>query len=245
MSRQKFLTVARSFVGYKESDGSHREIIDIYNSISPLPRGYKMSYFDPWCAAFVSAAGELAELGDVIIPECSCSQMMEKYKALGRFSQSADKLQSGDLVLYDWQRDGSPDHVGIVDSIGEKIKVIEGNMSDSVGYRLLSPNSANIRGFCHPAFDAAPPDAAGDAAPGVPQPLLPSLSLGSTGETTRAAQILLIGRGCRCGPWGADGEFGSATYGAVLRYQKIKNLTPDGIIGPATWSALLGIAPLA
>jgi len=240
--REKFVTLARSFLGATERDGSHREIIDIYNRISPLPRGYRMGYNDPWCAAFVSAVGELGGMGAVILPECACEAMIKLYKARGRFSEAEpENLRPGDIVMYDWGGDRVADHVGIIEEAGEKLKVIEGNMSDSVGYRLLSPNSANIRGFCHPAFDAAPPDAAGDAAPGVPQPLLPSLSLGSTGETTRAAQILLIGRGSRCGPWGADAEFGDGTYGAVLHYQQLHRLNPDGVIGMETWQSLLGL----
>lgn len=60
-------------------------------------------------------------------------------------------------------------------------------------------------------------------------------------EIVRAAQLLLIGRGFRCGPWGADGEFGSATYGAVYQFQRARGLATDGEIGPMTWARLLGI----
>jgi peptidoglycan hydrolase-like protein with peptidoglycan-binding domain len=56
----------------------------------------------------------------------------------------------------------------------------------------------------------------------------------------QAAQLLLIARGWRCGPWGADGDFGAATYGAVYRFQQGKQLLLDGEIGPETWSALIG-----
>ena len=34
---------ARSWLGRKEADGSHREIIDVYNTIRPLPRGVRMA----------------------------------------------------------------------------------------------------------------------------------------------------------------------------------------------------------
>ena len=38
-----------------------------------------------------------------------------------------------------------------------------------------------------------------------------------------------------------DGIFGSRTEAAVRRFQEIFNLTPDGIVGPATWYALVRI----
>ena len=54
-----------------------------------------------------------------------------------------------------------------------------------------------------------------------------------------AAQLLLIGRGYRCGPCGADGDFGPATYGGACAFQRGRRLEPDGVIGPLTWRALL------
>jgi len=38
-----------------------------------------------------------------------------------------------------------------------------------------------------------------------------------------------------------DGIFGSRTEAAVRRFQEVFNLTPDGIVGPATWYALVRI----
>ena len=61
--------------------------------------------------------------------------------------------------MYDWQDSGSgdntgvPDHVGIVVSIsGNTIRVIEGNISDSVGYRNIAVNGRYIRGYCLPDY---------------------------------------------------------------------------------------------
>ena len=63
---------------------------------------------------------------------------------------------------------------------------------------------------------------------------------GSAGKDVRALQILLIGNGFDCGPWGADGNFGGATQAAVLRYQKENGLLSDGMAGPETMTHLLG-----
>lgn len=70
---------------------------------------------------------------------------------------------------------------------------------------------------------------------------LPDLRRGDKGEVVRAAQILLNGRKCSVGAYGADGDFGPATEAAVLAYQRRNGLDDDGIIGPATWAALLGV----
>ena len=40
----------RSYLGCKEANGSHRKIIDLYNSHKPLARGYAVKYTDAWCS---------------------------------------------------------------------------------------------------------------------------------------------------------------------------------------------------
>ena len=100
--REKFVSLARSFLGASERDGSHKEIIDIYNRISPLPQGYRLGYHEPWCAAFVSAVGELGGMGSVVLPECACERMVKLYKARGLFSETEPaELRPGDIVMYD------------------------------------------------------------------------------------------------------------------------------------------------
>lgn len=158
--RQKFIKTAESYLGCKESDGSHKKIIDIYNTIKPLPAGYKMKYTDAWCAAYVSAMGSAAGLGDIILPECSCERMVKLYQKVGLWVENdAYRPQIGDLIFYDWDDSGSgdntgrPDHVGIVYAInGDTMTLIEGNISDKVGTLTKKINSKNIRGFATPNF---------------------------------------------------------------------------------------------
>ncbi len=68
---------------------------------------------------------------------------------------------------------------------------------------------------------------------------VPLLQKGDRGGYVQAAQALLILRGCSVCPDGADGDFGNNTQSAVLRFQAKRGLDQDGIIGPATWAALL------
>lgn len=74
---------------------------------------------------------------------------------------------------------------------------------------------------------------------------LPLLMIGDSGQYVKTAQTLLIARGYDCGnrPFvgveKADGEFGRCTERAVGFFQSKSGLEVDGIIGGATWAALL------
>lgn len=158
--RTKVVEVAKGWLGCKESDGSHKKIIDLYNSCKPLARGYAVKYTDAWCATYVSAVAIKVGLTDIIPRECGCNQFIQLAKAMGIWVENdAYTPKEGDIILYDWQDNGvgdntgSADHIGIVVSVSAgKIKVIEGNMSNSVGYRSLDVNGKFIRGFVTPKY---------------------------------------------------------------------------------------------
>ena len=255
--RNHVVATAEKWLGCKESNGTHKPIIDLYNSHKPLARGYAVTYTDAWCATYVSAVAIACGLTDIMPTECSCYYMVEKYKKLGRW-QEADSYvpKLGDVVMYDWGDSGSgdntgkPDHVGIVSYIsGNSMKIIEGNKSDSVAYRALSVNGKYIRGYCLPDYASkATGHTASDTTTYEPTVAttdysvqLPLLKKGCKGASVKALQILLIGYGCSCGSYGADGDFGSATNKAVLAYQKANGLEADGEVGPKTWAKLLGV----
>jgi Muramidase (flagellum-specific) len=158
--REKAVNTAIGFYGLRESDGSHKAIIDAYNAAPPLARGYKMSYTDAWCACFVSVVAIKASLLDIMPKEVGCGKMIELYQKIGRWQENDAYIpKSGDIIFYDWQDSGTgdnvgaPDHVGIVVSVsGGTIKVIEGNISNAVGYRNIAVNGKMIRGFGLPDY---------------------------------------------------------------------------------------------
>ena len=105
--RQNFVNTAASFIGCKEADGSHRQIIDIYNAHKPLARGYAVKYTDAWCATFVSAMAIKCGLTDIIPTECGCGQMIRLFQKLGEWQENdAYTPQPGDVIFYDWQDSG-------------------------------------------------------------------------------------------------------------------------------------------
>lgn len=158
--RNKVVETAKKYIGCKEADGSHRKIIDGYNAHKPLARGYKVTYTDAWCATFTSFVFIQCGLTGIAPTECGCSAMISLYQKMGRWQEDdAYVPQPGDIIMYDWQDNGagdnrgSADHVGIVVSVScNTIKVIEGNISDSVGYRSIAVNGKYIRGYCLPDY---------------------------------------------------------------------------------------------
>lgn len=150
------LKLARSWIGKNEIDGSHKEIIDIYNDHKPLARGYKAKYTDSWCAVFISALAIRCECTNIIPTECSCGQMIELFKKMGSWQEDGNIIpKAGDIIFYDWnKKDGWPEHVGIVENIsGNQVTVIEGNKSDTVGRRSIMVGDTLIRGYGIPKYD--------------------------------------------------------------------------------------------
>lgn len=158
--RQKVVKTAEAYLGCKESDGSHRKIIDIYNSHKPLAVGYKVTYTDAWCSAFVSTISIICGLTDIIPTECGCGRHIDLFKKLGSWVEEDTYIpKMGDIIFYNWNDNGvgecttGASHVGIVTSCnGKTIKVIEGNISNAVGYRNLSIGGRYIRGYGIPDY---------------------------------------------------------------------------------------------
>ena len=165
--RSKIIATAQSYLGYNEWDGSHREIIDIYNQQKPLPVSYKLKFSDSWCQCFVTVVFIQAGLKHLIYPECSCQRAIDGYinTGIGTWIENDAYIPSkADIIYYNWD-DGwdfatidnkmIADHVGIVVSCdGKKILVIEGNYQDQVKYRTIDVNGRFIRGFFVPIYES-------------------------------------------------------------------------------------------
>lgn len=253
MSRiDSILDIAKSYLGVAEGSAKHSEIISYYNK-ARYADAYKMTVNDPWCAAFVVACFARANCADLIPCVASCDQMISYFKKWNRFHKMSEgTIVRGDILFYDWNSDGGSDHVGIVsnNNMGT-LQVIEGNKTDSVGYRNIRIGDPTIVGVGRPAYDA---DSGVDS---TIKPIaqystyfeqfsysdrktifsLPILQKGSVGVYVRILQVLLkFKNGFNIE---IDGDFGEETDNAVLNWQLIKNLEIDGVVGRETWSSLL------
>lgn len=159
-ARQKVVGVMQGWIGCKESNGSHKKIIDIYNMHKPLARSYAVKYTDAWCATGASAAAIVAEMTDIIPTECGCNQMIELFKKMGSWQENDAYVPApGDYIFYDWQDNGAGDnqggaeHVGVVEKVaGRTITVIECNINNACDRRNLKVNGRYIRGYGVPKY---------------------------------------------------------------------------------------------
>lgn len=158
--RQKVADTALALVGIKEGTVEHKKIIDTYNAKLPkLPRGYKMGYDDAWCAATMTYIGIILGISDIILPECSCSAMIELYKKAGRWEEwDAFVPRPGDLVMYAWKGEKgentlAPDHVGmVVRKEGKTLTILEGNYENQCQTRDICVEYVKVRGYCLPDY---------------------------------------------------------------------------------------------
>lgn len=158
--RLQVVATAEQWLDCNEQDATHQPIIDLYNSHTPLARGYAVQYDDNWCATFVSAVSISLHLTDIIPTECGCERQIELFQQLDNWVEDDDYLPlPGDIIYYcvkntglgdcqDWS-----DHVGIVvGTCDDSIKVIEGNYKDEVAYRYIQRNDPIIRGYATPDY---------------------------------------------------------------------------------------------
>lgn len=162
-ARLALIASAEAWLGANESDGSHKEIIDLYNSHEPLAQDYTVQYTDSWCAVFVSAAAIASRETNIIPTECSCQRQIELFQQMGCWQENDNYLPlPGDIIYYAWGRQplfsdctGWANHVGIVvGTAGPFIKVIEGNRNDQVAYRYILQGYYQIRGFGLPDYSS-------------------------------------------------------------------------------------------
>jgi len=66
-----------------------------------------------------------------------------------------------------------------------------------------------------------------------------TIEFGACGDHVKLLQRELNFASFACGA--IDGDFGIKTLAAVKKFQKTAGLTKDGIVGPRTWDALLGV----
>lgn len=158
---QDVLNVMRGWLGYSEANGKFRQIIDLYNSVKPLPRGYAVKYTDEWCDTTVSAAGIAAGCSDLIGRECGCEQHVKIFQSMGIWIEDGTIVpKPGDIILYNWDQgyqpnNGYSDHIGFVESVsGNQITCIEGNKGEAVARRVINVGNGNIRGYARPRYAA-------------------------------------------------------------------------------------------
>ena len=102
-----------------------------------------------WCAIFVSwCANESGQL-NISIPKFSrVEDGIQWYKNKNQWKDRNYTPKAGDLIFFDWESDGDPDHVGIVEKVDDNyVYTIEGNSSNECKIKKYSINSKKIYGY--------------------------------------------------------------------------------------------------
>lgn len=102
-----------------------------------------------WCACFVSWVAYQSGDLDVTIPKfAAVVDGVKWYKAKGQWQNRNYTPKEGTIIFFDWENDGTPDHVGIVEKIeGNIIYTIEGNSNDQCRQNTYSIGSNVIYGY--------------------------------------------------------------------------------------------------
>lgn len=240
--------------GYNNWNKYARDIDENYpNFYNGKKNGYAWcDVFVDWC--FIQAFGYANALKLLCAPEkstgagCGCSA--DFFRAAGRFFKAP---KPGDQIFFGAA--GNEYHTGLVSAVdGSRVYTIEGNASGSgveangggVFAKSYALGAAEISGYGRPDWSLvngegaeSPEDTTEKEEEEKDKVEIETVKKGDKGELVKSAQLLLIGRGFSCGAAGADGDFGSDTYKAVLKFQQRMALTADGEVGLNTWTRLL------
>jgi len=107
-----------------------------------------------WCACFVSWCANKCGYLDTFIPKfAGCSTGVQWFKARNQWAERSVTPEPGMIIFFDWDRDGVPDHTGIVEKIENGyVYTIEGNTSDSCRRQQYTVGNPNIFGYGTPAY---------------------------------------------------------------------------------------------
>lgn len=158
----ELLLYGESFVGMQENSQQFKQFVNTYNTIKPLPRGYRLKCSDEWCAAFLSFLSFKRNALSALPAECSCVQMRKKLLEHGATEinpKSDTDLKAGDIVFYRFKKQ-TPTHVGILSEYprveghkGRVWKVLEGNKNETVNFRYIHFNDKTVHSILRPAWE--------------------------------------------------------------------------------------------
>lgn len=120
----------------------------------------------PWCAAFIWDGFRECGLSALFCggeKTAYCPYVVNYAKTHGQWVTGGYK--PGDLILYDWGKDGQADHIGFCTAVsGDVLTTVEGNVGEAV--KRLTRRAAEVMGAYRPKYQDAP---SGEDAPPTPQ----------------------------------------------------------------------------
>lgn len=108
-----------------------------------------------WCACFVSwCADQCGYIESGLVPKfAGCVDGANWFKSNGKWQDRTYEPKTGDIIFFDWEGDGTTDHVGIVEKCENgTVYTVEGNSGDACKQRQYTVGSSNIYGYGIPAY---------------------------------------------------------------------------------------------
>ena len=108
-----------------------------------------------WCAIFVSwVADQCDYLDSGVLPKMEgVRPYVDWFIERGQWQGRDYEPIPGDIIFFDWESDGLPDHVGIVEKVENGlIYTVEGNSGDVCAERSYSSGSTSIIGYGLPSY---------------------------------------------------------------------------------------------
>ena len=101
-----------------------------------------------WCACFVSWCYNQAGVSEPKFSGCQ-SQGVPWFQSRGQWgARDYEDIAPGDAIFFDWDLDGSADHVGIViGTDGSRVYTVEGNSGDACKIKSYSLDYECIKGY--------------------------------------------------------------------------------------------------
>lgn len=186
-----------------------------------------------WCFMFVSwVFAQLGALDLIFGKHAYVPNFKGIFEPHGEFHTS--NPQPGDLVAFDFNGNGTPEHIGFVEKVlsSSTIQTIEGNTSDHVYRRIRS--RGYVYAYASPKYATAAPKPGPAPFPGrylaysKGKPMMHGSDVGWVQK-----RLAVHGNEVT-----VDDVYGPKTRAAVEAFQTSAHLTVDGIVGPATWGAL-------
>ena len=101
-----------------------------------------------WCACFVSWCYGQSGRTEPRFAGCQ-SQGVPWFQSHGQWgARGYENIAPGDAIFFDWDLDGSADHVGIVvGTDGSRVYTVEGNSGDACKIKSYDLNYQSIKGY--------------------------------------------------------------------------------------------------
>jgi hypothetical protein len=138
LTAEKIIKIARKYVGNAGGE--------------TFWKAYGYNSRVPWCAIFQWYIFREAGASSLYYGGGKTAYVPALWTAAKAAGQTGNTPKPGDMVCYDWNANGAPDHVGlVVSATSTAIHTIEGNVGDKV-VEMDRPRDKQILGYIHPEY---------------------------------------------------------------------------------------------